>query len=258
MRMRRLLYPATAVGLLIAVAVGTFIMVRELRGEDTNRVAAAQPAPLGQSQPASPTPSSVASANLPTNPDTTKPGWHMPYLEASRGKPAFDQTVNGITVGPSAEHRFSVTCEPGTAHQVPIDQVDQAAAGPLMITAKYQPAGTVRFEAVATVCQTAGNQKAVVAMDVGFTIPSDPKTGRRGGIVMVSRWLGAPSATVSIPAERWASGTVAGRQAAVARPILANGLGQSAVVVHASGVVTSVRAGWLTFDEVQRIAEGLF
>ena len=182
----------------------------------------------------------------------------MPYLEADRRKPAYDQTVNGITVGPSAEHRFSVTCQPGTAQQVPIEQVDQAAAAPVMIAAKYLPAGAVRFEAVATVCQTPSNQQAVVAVDAGFSIPSDPKIGRRGGVVTVSRWLGAPSATVNIPAERWAAGRIAGRPAAIARPILANGLGQSAVVVHANGVTTKVQAGWLTLDEVQRIAEGLF
>ncbi len=75
---------------------------------------------------------------------------------------------------------------------------------------------------------------------------------------MISRGLVEPSVRIAIPAERWSAGTIAGHPAAIARPILANGLGQTAIVVSDNGVVTTIQADNLTLDELQRIANGLF
>lgn len=253
--LRRSISAAMAAGLLLVAGFGAFGAVRLVRGGNGSAVAEAQPVPPGQPVSPSPTPTAVVPTNLPANPDTTKQNWFVPYLDAERTKPMFDQTINGITVGPSAEHRPSVACKPGTARQAPLTE---ALTTPVTLTPKYLPAGANQFEALATVCETAAGQTVVIGADVGISIPSDPKSDRRGGVVSIARWQGAPSATVAIAAERWSAGTVAGHPAAIAEPILANGLGQSAVVVYANGVVTKVQASWLTLAEVKRIAEGLF
>lgn len=253
--MRRYRYPAALAGLLVVVAAGAFGVAREMKGGDAAHMAAAQPASPPQGPSTSPTPSARSLEELPTNPDTSQPNWYVPYLEAARKKPALNQTINGILVGPSAEHVPGFICKPGTPHEVPLQE---AAGTPVMIAPQYLPAGTTQSAGWATACETVSGEKMIVSADVDYSVPSDQRAGRRGGVVTISRWFGEPSATVAIPAERWFSGTVAGHQAAIARPILPNGLGESAVVVYANGVITKVQAAWLPLEEARRIAEGLY
>lgn len=165
---------------MLMTSLGAFAGVRYATGGTVTPVSDAQPAPPGLPQPQ---PSAAAGApptNLPANPDTSKAGWHLPYLEANRQKPTTNKTINGITVGPSAKHPPAAQCRPGTAKQVALEQ---AAGTPENMTPKYLPAGASVFEALATTCQNASGQTVVIATDIGITIASDSKAGKRGGVV---------------------------------------------------------------------------
>ncbi len=244
--MRRNVYRAAVAVALVAVAVLTFSVARQVRGMGGGQLAAAQPA--------QPTPPPVPPGGLPANPDTTKPWWHVPYLQAERAKPRFDQTINGITVGPTSKQRGGPVCVPGSAQDVAIDQ---AAGTPVMLTPKYLPVGIAQSVASAVVCQVGGAKQAI-GTERQYWVEPDRKAGRRGGTVTIARRYGGPRVAIDIPAERWSAGTVAGHPAAIAKPILPMGLGQSAVVVYANGVITWLQATSFTLDELLRIAEGLY
>jgi hypothetical protein len=87
------------------------------------------------------------------------------------------------------------------------------------------------------------------------TVPRDLAKGLLGGPIDIVRLRSDPSFGMSIPAIRWREGTIAGHTAAIADPILPNGLGQSAVLVHANGVLTVVHASGLPMDLVVSVAE---
>jgi hypothetical protein len=242
--------------LFLVVAGGSSGVLGALHGADVSNGAAAL-APLSDPpRPATPTPE-PSSTPLPANPDTSKGGWAIPYLEADRLKPRHNRMVNSIAVGPSVQIMPSVTCQPGSPQWAPIDQ---AVGSPVAIAPKYLPPGTALGPARATLCSNAAGQTIVIGADADYWIPPDVAHGDRGGAFSVSRgFVSPPAATLSIPDERWSGGTIAGHPAAVARPILANGLGESAVVIASDGgVITIVQATGLTLENVLRIAEGLF
>lgn len=244
--MRRWWSRMTIVGAALAIAVVGYAVARESRGSSA-LPGRARAAPVAA---ASPTP---AIGQLPVNPDTTKAWWHVPYLQADQAKERRDQVVNGITVGPTAAQR-SPQC---AVDSVESATLDDAAGTPLAIAPKYVPVWTERGPSHAATCQIAG-ARVIASSDQLFMVDPNTARGSRGGRFSIVRFRGDPSVALGIPAERWEPRTVAGRPAAVANPILANGLGESAVVVDADGIVTKVQAFNLPLDEVLRIAEGLY
>lgn len=178
--------------------------------------------------------------------DTSKPWWYVPFLNAERNKPAVDVTINGVQVGPNAR-RIIPGCELGA---VPMAAED---AKPLAINVRaLRPVGGVLEHELATSC--AGRP---AAYEVLYTIAGDPAAGRFGGSLMIARYAGPPSYESSIPTDRWSAGSINGVPVAIARPILENGLGSSAVVWHSNGVTTVVSADGLTEAEVKSVAEEL-
>lgn len=156
--------------------------------------------------------------------------------------------INGIAVGPTAFPRGG-PCVGADAQQAPIAR---AVGTEVAIAPSFLPAGTTETMSLTTVCQ------GVVALaERTYFVEPDPDTGRLGGGFTIVRWRGQPFAPVAVPDERWSAATISGRSAAIATPILANGLGQSAVVTFAQGIVTTVQATGLPVDEVRRIAEGV-
>jgi hypothetical protein len=262
--MLRTVYRVVAAGLLVSAAVAVAVVAWTSTSDEAaqTRAAAAQPAsPTPRATPAptapgaaSPSPSvapvTTPSAPLPLQPDTSQPGWYRPYLEAERGKPRFDQVVNGITVGPTAFARGVPTCPQGLEDA----PVTRAAGTPLQVEPAYLPEGAREDgDAAAVVCQG-----VVAAAQRLYSVAADPARGSRGGRFSIVRWRGEPRAPVTIAAERWTAGAVGGRPAAIATPILPIGLGESAVVAYSDGIVTVVQAANLPIEEVRRITEGVF
>ena len=91
--------------------------------------------------------------------------------------------------------------------------------------------------------------------DIQFEIPADRSKDFFGGAGGVVRLRSTPSFGISIPAQRWREGKIGGHPAAIADPILPNGLGQSAVLVYADGILTVVQAMGFPIDLVISIAE---
>ncbi|GEM_PF-1988071 len=214
------------------------------------------PVPVA-SRPALGTPV-IGPTPLPPNPDTRQGGWALPYLEVDRTKPRNDITVNAIAVGPSVKPSTTVACQPGSLRDEPLDQVTQAA-GPVFADPKYLPPGAGRSGGTATFCTSQAGQTIFIATYATYAVSPDLAHGRRGGPFEIYRGFSTSAVHISIPDERWTAGTIAGRPAAIARPILANGLGESAIIVVGDGgVLTKVQASGLTLDELLRIAEGLY
>jgi len=264
---------AATAAFLLAVATASFTAARTLQGPTDSYDATELPASASQGFPGANVlaPSPVASrpalagtpvigpTPLPPNPVTSQGGWALPYLEADRAKPRNNIMVNGIAVGPSITPAITVACQPGSVRDEPLDQVTLATAGPVFVAPKYAPAGTVRTVTRATFCSNQTGQSIVISTYAAYIIQPDLARGQRGGPFEIYRGFNTPAVHISIPDERWTAGTIAGHPAAIARPILANGLGESAVIIVGNGgILTKLQASGLTLDELLRIAEGLY
>ncbi len=228
----------------MSVGVVSFVVVRSIDDNDPT-AEAEQPNPYEVEHPGpdvTPVPGST--------PDVTKPWWYVPYLNEDARKPIYDQTINGITIGPNAKPSGGPCTDTSVVEVVPIDDAKGTEVG---ISPKYLPLRASRGEASATLCDGLAS-----SADAAYTIPPDPKSQHLGGYFHIGRASRDPSAAIVIPAERWSAQTIAGYPAAIARPILPMGLGQSAIVVYDGAVVTVVLADGLTLGELTAIAEGLF
>ncbi len=167
--------------------------------------------------------------------DTSKPGWTLPYLEADKALPRFDQVINGIAVGPTARHTSGTWCTPGQAQWV---DASEAEGTPLALP-KQLPAGGVATGARAVRCGD-----TIVHSEVTIEFPASPTSAaeiaagkswfdvQHGGQMFIDKSLfAAPGFSSQIAAERWESTTVNGLPAALGRPILRDEFGESAVVV---------------------------
>lgn len=258
--------------LAIGVAGAAFVGVRALRHEDATNPAMAQSPPRAPtpSAPAvapttvggssSPVPSStprISATPLPSNPDMTKPLWFVPYLEADWAKPVAELTIAGIRVGPSASNYRPGSCYLNTItnHAPESDMLGT----PVSISPKYLPSGASLGDFSVSTCRTQAGQVVVWGASARGVVPANKQTGQLAAIVRIFRYVSQQGSTeASIPAERWREGRVAGRAAAIADPILANGFGDSMVIVYMDGVITKVSSDNLPLNQLLQIAEGLF
>lgn len=184
----------------------------------------------------------------------TQPWWYVPYLNAERSKLSFEGSLNGITIQVAPVDVGSEwTCE-----QFRHGDVSAAAGSKLAISPSYLPQYARLSDGAMNLSMECDGEVVIAEATYDVLVPDDAPTGVRGGSFSLFRYAGSAVASVAIPADRWRAGEIAGHPAAIARPILDNGLGTSAVIVSHDGSVTRVIADGLTLDEVIRIAEGLF
>lgn len=252
---------AAALGVvLIAVAVGgaAFVYGRE-RGASDSLASANSPAlPAPETLPG-PTDLPIPGAA----PDTSRPGWGVPYRNEDEAKPRFDQEFNGIRVGPTVRGATNNFCDWGDA-QYTTSAV--GAASPLAMNIQSLPKNANLDRE--TVIQCRGT---VVAVGREYSITPDADAESRvrsgaaswfdvghGGAIYVSRgYKDFPASDSQIAAERWSAGTVGGRPAAIARPILDGGFGNSRVVVwdEARKIQVVVSGIEVRLETILRIAE---
>jgi hypothetical protein len=202
-----------------------------------------------------------------STPDTTKPLWHVPFENAEKDLPRYDQTINGIKVGPTISDNGVRDCEPGEATAV--RDLDSLATSNLAITPSFLPTGAVEGRHEASACRG-----KFVTHVVEYEIPAEPGVESRlergevrwedvehGGKITIFRSLsqGAVYRSSNFAAIRWRAGTIQGRPAAIADPILPIGLGRSAIVVwdESEGVRTVLIGVNRRIDELFQVAEGL-
>ena len=234
-RSRSRLVWATAFGVvLLAVAVGgaAFVYGRE-RGASDSLASADSPALPGPQSLPGPTDLPIPGAT----PDTSRPGWGVPYRNEEDAKPRFDQEFNGIKVGPTVKVSSSGICNAGEAQYT---TSAAGAASPLAVSIQSLPKNTNLDLETVTQCKG-----TVVAVEREYSITPDADAESRvrsgaaswfdighGGAIHVSKsYKEFPASDSQIAAERWSAGTVGGRPAAIARPILDGGFGNSRVVV---------------------------
>ncbi len=184
--MRRVIVVVTAVIAVLASATASYVIMRNARGGDPAPQAAAQPGAATPSLSPAPAPAGTTPSGLPLNPDTSKPGWYEPYLAEER-RPAYDQVINGITVGPTAYPSTGGPCTPGSAEPVPISETVGTS---VQIAPKYLPPFTVASVSTAVRCHG-----VVAGVTADYSIPSDPAVRRFGGYFMITRQLVDPLAT---------------------------------------------------------------
>jgi hypothetical protein len=199
-----------------------------------------------------------------STPDTSRPAWHIPYQNAEREKPRFDQEVNGIAVGPTVKDPGTPECEPGEA-RTPTEQ-ELAEPSAALVPHDFVPTGAIRGLEAASACRD-----RLIRHRVEFEIPAEPSADAKlangarwedvepgGKITVWKAILDQPAfQSAMYAAERWRPSSIHGLPAAIADPILPNGLGPSAVVVWDAArnlriVVTGTNR---TIDEVVSAAE---
>ncbi|MEJ5220522.1 MAG: hypothetical protein WHT63_00785 [Tepidiforma sp.] len=166
--------------------------------------------------------------------DTSKPGWGLPYLDADKALPRYDQVINGIAVGPGAIHE-SRWCVPGQAQWVDAREADGT---PLALPRSF-PAGGVPGEARAVRCgDTIVHTEVTIEFPASPTAAAEVASGKswfdvqHGGQMVIYKDLAtAPGFASQIAAERWEAASVNGLPAALGRAVLRDEFGESAVVV---------------------------
>lgn len=207
--MRTLKPWALAAGLLLTASLAG-ALTYGLRDSDTVTTAQQPPTtPDGQATPVSG-----------STPDTSQPGWHIPYLNADREKPKFKGTLNGIDIDADWPGRTALDVCPAVGLN-PVDPsvllATVVAPGPLRIDPRLLPKGVTTSDPPdAFACRGA-------LADVVWKFhaePGIPGVNPGGSPVLVRRIMGKEPLQHSAPRDRWATATVRGVDAVVLRPII--------------------------------------
>ena len=214
MKLRRV---SLVAGLIVAVGASAFTVIYATRGNDA--VTQAQ-APIDRpAKDVTPPPGET--------PDTSKPFWHIPYINQDEKRPVFVGKLNGYTIDPESPGRTAYDVCPGTG----LWQVDPrkagdfiAAPGPLQINPRDLPpsAGeTTNLDDL--VAFTCGGSLAEVSR--GFIVKPGPGE-QYGGRLVIARATGNDPVFWSAPQERWRPVQIDGLPAVVSRPIVSAGTKQ--------------------------------
>jgi hypothetical protein len=210
------------------------------------------------------TPGNIATPTPNETPDFSEPGWYRKWLAQDETLPRANVVVNGIEVGPTVR-RSNTLCD-GDNRPVSINP-EEAQSSRVAIRFGYMPEGSEVQFSDAIACQ---DQPAAYEVRVDLPALESQEFKRRldagesyfelphGGGFSVYRMIGAPAFESGIPVERWSAGEIANLPAAIGRPILEDGFGNSAVIIHQGGVLTVVRGSHISLTELIRITEGLF
>jgi hypothetical protein len=125
-----------AAAVVVATAVvwaAAFFAGRALQGDDATRFASADSESTTPADENTPVPGAT--------PDTSKPDWDLPYRTVDAALPRYEQSVNGITIGPNTSmDDGGAYCEPGEAVET---DPSTAAASAVLVRPQYLPANTV-------------------------------------------------------------------------------------------------------------------
>lgn len=245
--------------LVAVLAVGALgvVAARSLGDDDATATA---------SQDATPTPGERRTVTIDGQVvDTTTSEWMARYREEEAKKPRFDQEINGIRVGPTVANAPAPEACRGLPALTP-ETIDDPE---LTREPGYLPAFSEFEFAEADGC--AGHAQEFFRH---YVVPADPAAAdlvtsgekswfdvRHGGVFhVIRRRMDQPRLNVSeIAAERWQAGTIAGRPAAIARPIIGS-FGPAMVLVwdKDTGILTQVSGDDMALEELTRIAESFW
>lgn len=213
MKLRKVILVA---GLVVAVGVGAFTIVYATRGSDA--VSQAQAPIEPPAKDVTPPPGGT--------PDTSKPFWHIPYINQDEKRPIFVGTLNGYTIDPAAPERSAYDVCPG----VGLDQAYPstadglvAAPGPLRIDPSSLPA--LLGEMTRTDAWACKGNLTMVSRSFRLK-PGAEGVNEGGGSLQIFRAIGNDPVGWAAPQERWNAIQVNGLPAVVSRPIVSVGTKQ--------------------------------
>jgi hypothetical protein len=186
-------------------------------------------------------------------PDTAKSFWYVPYLNADAQQAPFEGTLAGVLIAPyddSVRPEDAGGCPPGTASLNVVADV----------SVNDRPLG-VRLGARAETVHEVGTPDALecdgklISVMEHFSVDAGAGgSGPGGGQLTIQRQAKATRFWLPQAAERWSEGTVAGRRAALLRPVIGT-IGTSAVVIGTEGGgYTAVTGEGVTLDFLQQVA----
>jgi len=243
-------FAGAAIG--VALGVGAYAAGSAISGNESTP-AAADVARLPNAPPTGTAPGPDVTPLPGSTPDTSQPFWYVPYLNQSYKTPLFDGTIAGVHIASGGD--YGLPCDTNVTPVEGAAGLTAVAGTPFSLTSSFRPDGIASPDRIIVgLCRG-----RPVSAEATYPVTSDPATMRYGGTILVFRHAGLPVAGLSIPRDRWSAGAIAGRPAAIARPILPDiGLGDSAVVVLDGGVVTIVSASGIPQAQVEKFAAGLF
>jgi hypothetical protein len=267
MTKKRVLAIAGTLAGVLALGVVGFAIGRQAGGDDGSPPAAAAGTPAAPAAAATPAPGTATATpqapagvdpytGLPLDPDTSKPHWFVPYMDAELKFPYFEGVVAGITISyqwaldagrdekadPCAPYRHAYDLEAARGSKV---EIRRPTARPFL------EADTVSV----IIC----NDGTPVAAEASFEYPSDPARKIYGGNFVVTRYVTErPVISPFWRAHRVKEVVVAGRPAAMAvSPLPHLEFGLSGLAAYHDGVLTQIYAFNLTERDLLAVAEEL-
>jgi len=186
-------------------------------------------------------------------------GWQRTFNEDAQ-KPQYDQTINGIRVGPKVDYRGPEACQGIKAEYVPLEK---ASGTQLDIKPVYLPDGVelVRTEAV-----ECGGTLVSVLKEYVVSYRLNPTNAEiplwSGGGFTIYRVLGADNVFPLFgAAERFGPTTIKGKAGVLMRPVMPegidNGMGFGAIVVKEPFGLTVLQGDGMPLGEFVKVAESL-
>jgi len=192
---------AAAALAVIGVGLGSFWGVRTLASDGSGAQAQPEPTPAPAAEPALP--------------------WWAAYFEEDARKPRFDQTINGILIGPMAPSPGYGGCQ-GKAELV---APERAVGTPVEVNPAYLPEGTALTSAETGACGDRLDFQMEIYRVSAKLDPNNPDVPlRSGGQFWIIRKLTTTHTfPLSEAAERMAPVTIKGRPAVFVRPVTPGG-----------------------------------
>lgn len=246
MRFRKVTVLAAAVAITGAAFAATYF----LRSADTPGVAAPildQPGPNATPKPGE-------------TPDTSRPFWHIPYVNQDQQKPRFRGALNGFEIDPEAPGQSPAELCPPSGLSLPAPDKSLSIVidpGPLRINPGQLPPGVNGHELPeAYTCKGALAQVAWLFS----VLPGTEHVNPGGSDLLIQRVRGRQPVIHEAPADRWAETTVGGLPAVVSRPVVVVGdreFGDCFLATYdpASDVMTTISASAATSEFCELIAQ---
>lgn len=176
-------------------------------------------------------------------------------LAEYQAKPRPDFKIAGMGIGPTPVAPIFAGCPAGTKSEV-VSHDSIAGNRMALNPATLPPSSKLERSNGAVAC---GDTVVSVTLGIGVAPdPNDPEN-RGGPIDVIRRRMPSCRWQSDVPAEYWKETAVAGRNAAIAAPVVGGKLLSTEVVVcEGDGVMTVLQARFLPTRIVLQIAEGLF
>jgi hypothetical protein len=190
-------------------------------------------------------------------PDTSKPLWYVPYLQAEDELSRYNRVLAGIGVGPTVEMGGY--------------DASQCVGRLLEISPRHLPEGA-EIDPLATFSNDVCGD-GMVRNEVTYRIPPDEADAARitrgevnffdakhgGSFLIYKRFIAVPAWQNSFPSDRLRPGSINGHPAVIGEPLFPQGFGQSMILMWEAdtGVLTVLTGMDIPSAEMLRIAQGV-